>query len=130
MLVLTRKKDERIRIGDDITVCVVEIRDDKVRLGFEVPKEIPVHREEVYESIQRGETRNAGQTSDLASRVNGTPSSNQHDLRNEFRGYLQTEQYSDACEMLSKHPTFKPNYPDLYTLVRGLGTLITENGRR
>lgn len=56
MLVLSRKKNESIVIHDDITVVVVEIRGDKVRLGVEAPKEVPVHRREVYEAIQRGDT--------------------------------------------------------------------------
>lgn len=51
MLVLTRKRNERIVIGDDIVITVVEIRGDKVRLGFDAPKEIPVHRQEVYDAI-------------------------------------------------------------------------------
>jgi carbon storage regulator len=53
MLVLTRKKDEKIVIGDTITLMIIEIRGDKVRLGIEAPKEVPVHREEVYEAIRR-----------------------------------------------------------------------------
>ena len=53
MLVLSRKKDEKIIIGDQITVMVIEIRGDKVRLGIDAPKEITVHRQEVYEAIQR-----------------------------------------------------------------------------
>ena len=53
MLVLSRKKDEKIIIGDNITVMVIEIRGDKVRLGIDAPKEISVHRQEVYEAIQR-----------------------------------------------------------------------------
>ena len=56
MLVLTRKKDERIVINDNIVVVVVEIRGDKVRLGIEAPKEVPIHRQEVYEAIKRGES--------------------------------------------------------------------------
>ncbi|MDE0940151.1 MAG: carbon storage regulator CsrA [Pirellulales bacterium] len=56
MLVLSRKKNESIVINDDITIVVVEIRGDKVRLGVEAPKEIPVHRREVYDAIQRGAT--------------------------------------------------------------------------
>ena len=55
MLVLSRKKDESIVINDDITIVVVEIRGDKVRLGVEAPKEVPVHRREVFEAIARGE---------------------------------------------------------------------------
>lgn len=53
MLVLSRKKNESIVIDDDIKIVVVEIRGDKVRLGVECPKEIPVHRQEVYEAIKR-----------------------------------------------------------------------------
>ena len=56
MLVLSRKKNESIVINNDITIVVVEIRGDKVRLGVEAPKEIPVHRQEVYEAIKRNES--------------------------------------------------------------------------
>ncbi|MDD3469908.1 MAG: carbon storage regulator CsrA [Thermoguttaceae bacterium] len=53
MLVLSRKKNESIVINNEITIVVVEIRGDKVRLGVEAPKEVPVHRQEVFEAIQR-----------------------------------------------------------------------------
>lgn len=56
MLVLSRKKNESIVINNDITIVVVEIRGDKVRLGVEAPKEVPVHRREVYEAIHRNES--------------------------------------------------------------------------
>ena len=56
MLVVARKKDESIVINDDITVMIVEIRGDKVRLGIEAPKEVPVHRREVFDAIHRGES--------------------------------------------------------------------------
>lgn len=52
MLVLSRKKNETIIIHDNITVTVIEIRGDKVRLGIEAPKDVTVHRREVYEAIQ------------------------------------------------------------------------------
>ena len=55
MLVLSRKKNESIVIDDDITIVIVEIRGDKVRLGVEAPKEVPVHRREVYDAIKRSE---------------------------------------------------------------------------
>lgn len=53
MLVLSRKKDEKIIIGDNITIMVVDIQGDKVRLGIDAPREVTVHREEVYQAIQK-----------------------------------------------------------------------------
>jgi len=52
MLVLSRKKDESIIINDHIRVTVVEVRGDKVRIGIDAPKDVAVHRQEVYEAIQ------------------------------------------------------------------------------
>lgn len=59
MLVLSRHRDESIIIGDDIVITIVDIRGDKVRLGIEAPQDIPVHRQEVYEAIQRENQRAA-----------------------------------------------------------------------
>lgn len=56
MLVLSRKKDEKIVIGDNITLMVIEIRGDKVRLGIDAPRDVTVHREEIYEAIKREAT--------------------------------------------------------------------------
>ena len=53
MLVLSRMKDQRIMIGDNIVVIVAEIRGDKVRLAIEAPPDVPVHRQEVYDAIQK-----------------------------------------------------------------------------
>ena len=53
MLVLSRHRDESIIIGDNVVVTIVDIRGDKVRLGIDAPQDIPVHRREVYEAIQR-----------------------------------------------------------------------------
>lgn len=58
MLVLQRKRDEEIVIGDDIRITIVDIRGDKVRLGVTAPKEMPVHRLELWEAIQK-EQRNS-----------------------------------------------------------------------
>ena len=52
MLVLSRKKDESIIINDHIRVTVVEVRGDKVRIGIDAPKDVTVHRQEVYDAIQ------------------------------------------------------------------------------
>ncbi len=60
MLVLSRQRDESIFIGDNIKITIVDIRGDKVRLGIEAPTEIPVHRQEVYEAIQRETQRTPG----------------------------------------------------------------------
>jgi carbon storage regulator len=59
MLVLSRKRDERIVIDDKIVITVVEIRGDKVRLGIEAPIETSVHRQEVYDALARERAKNA-----------------------------------------------------------------------
>lgn len=51
MLVLSRKKNESIVIDNNVTITVVEIRGDKVRLGIVAPKDVPVHRQEVFDAI-------------------------------------------------------------------------------
>jgi carbon storage regulator len=60
MLVLSRHRDESIMIGDDIVITIVDIRGDKVRLGIQAPQHVPVHRQEVYDAIQR-ENRKAAE---------------------------------------------------------------------
>lgn len=52
MLVLTRKRSEVVRIGDGVTITVCAIHGDKVRLAIEAPKDVSIHREEVYQRIQ------------------------------------------------------------------------------
>ncbi|KKK82762.1 hypothetical protein LCGC14_2800160 [marine sediment metagenome] len=59
MLILSRKVNEAIVIRDDIVITVLEIRGDKVRLGVDAPKEVPVHRREVYEAIRRRDVSDA-----------------------------------------------------------------------
>jgi len=69
MLVLSRKKDESIIINDHIRVTIVEIRGDKVRLGIDAPKDVTVHRREVYEAIQN--QLKAQESSSVAAPENG-----------------------------------------------------------
>ena len=57
MLVLSRQRDESIMIGDDVEITIVDVRGDKVRLGINAPKHIPVHRREIYNAIQREKTK-------------------------------------------------------------------------
>jgi carbon storage regulator len=69
MLVLSRHRDESIIIGDDIVITIVDIRGDKVRIGIAAPIEIAVHRQEVYEAIQR-ENRQASRLEPQEARQN------------------------------------------------------------
>jgi carbon storage regulator len=63
MLVLTRKKDEAIKIGDDIEIKLIGISGDQVKIGIEAPKHVEIHRKEIYLSIQ--EENNAASHSSL-----------------------------------------------------------------
>ncbi len=53
MLVIIRKTDESVMIGDNIEVTIVDVRDGRVRLGIKTPKNIPVHRRETYDAIKK-----------------------------------------------------------------------------
>lgn len=61
MLVLSRKLNQAIMIGDDVRIVVVAVDRDTVKLGIEAPRTIPVHRSEVYEEIQRTNRAAAGE---------------------------------------------------------------------
>ncbi|MDR1519259.1 MAG: carbon storage regulator CsrA [Planctomycetota bacterium] len=52
MLVLSRRKDETIMIGDDVEITIVDVRGDAVRLGIKAPRDVSVHRKEIYDAIQ------------------------------------------------------------------------------
>lgn len=69
MLVLSRHRDESIMIGDDVVVTIVDIRGDKVRLGIEAPQSIPVHRQEVYDAIQRENKQSSATPSGAGKKV-------------------------------------------------------------
>lgn len=56
MLVLSRKVGESVVVGGNVTIEVVEIRGDKIRLGFTGPREVPIHRKEVFDAIKRNES--------------------------------------------------------------------------
>jgi carbon storage regulator len=71
MLVLSRRKDETIVIGEDIRITVVDIRGDTVRLGITAPKSIPVYRKEIYEAIQRENIEAAGAKADGLAALKG-----------------------------------------------------------
>jgi len=59
MLVLSRKRDERIVIGDNIVITIVDVRGDKVRIGIEAPLDVPVHRQEVLDALRREAAKSA-----------------------------------------------------------------------
>jgi carbon storage regulator len=54
MLILSRKTDEAIRIGDEVTVTILSVKGKQVRIGIDAPADVPVHREEIYDRIQNG----------------------------------------------------------------------------
>ncbi|MBT6722427.1 MAG: carbon storage regulator CsrA [Pirellulaceae bacterium] len=68
MLVLSRRRDESIMIGEEITIKIVDVRGDKVRLGIDAPPSISVHREEVFQAIQNEQTQEE-KTPPLSSRI-------------------------------------------------------------
>ncbi len=68
MLVLSRKKNESVVINDNITIVIVEIRGDKVRLGIEAPKDVPVHRKEIYDAICQSQKAEEGSELRLPAR--------------------------------------------------------------
>ena len=80
MLVLTRKSNQSIMIGDDIEVSVLAIMGEKVRIGIEAPRSVPVFRKEVYVEIQEDRERGAdqpGESGDIDEALEGLKSADQ-----------------------------------------------------
>lgn len=65
MLILSRKTDEKIKIGEDITLTIIEIRGDQVKIGVEAPKNVKVFRQEVFNAI-KNENKSAAETTNVS----------------------------------------------------------------
>lgn len=78
MLVLSRQKDESIMIGDEVEITIVDVRGDKVRLGITAPKNIPVHRREIYDAIQREKAQQVDGSVQTASGNEPTNKAEEH----------------------------------------------------
>ena len=75
MLVLSRKVDQKIVINDKIVLTVVAIRGDKVRLGIEAPTDVPIHRKEIYEAIQKMQKDDVSASDGAADASDSKPTS-------------------------------------------------------
>jgi carbon storage regulator len=76
MLVLSRQRDESIMIGDDVEIIIVDVRGDKVRLGITAPKDIPVHRREIYDAIKREKSLSQESKEEQAKDTQAKPKDN------------------------------------------------------
>jgi len=93
MLVLSRQRDEKIIIADNIVITIVDIRGDKVRLGFDAPIEIPIHRQEVYDAIQRerGKDEESNPLENNVNQTSGPDGSTGQHQRYEVNKYLSND---------------------------------------
>jgi len=80
MLILTRRINETLNIGDDVQVTVLGIKGNQVRIGINAPRDVPVHREEIYQRIKREERMNA-QNDEGDDKSNDEGYSSDHDHR-------------------------------------------------
>lgn len=120
MLVLSRKRNESIMINDEITVIVVDIRRDNVRLGVDAPKEVPIHRTEIYEALKREDKR----VSELESKTTQASIS----AHRQFIEYLRNDQYSEAFKIYSDNKNIV-SFNELHQLTKGLGRKLQEYER-
>ena len=118
MLVLSRRRDESIIIGDNIVITIVEIRGDKVRLGIDAPRNVTVHRQEVYEAIQverkevEGESQLEQEANNSHQPSGGTPDSvteyhnifsQSPNLSNHYLGFELSGSYKSLKNELAYH---------------------------
>lgn len=80
MLILTRRINETLNIGDEVQVTVLGIKGNQVRIGINAPRDVPVHREEIYQRIKREERMNAQEGGDAVD-SDGEDYSSDHDHR-------------------------------------------------
>jgi carbon storage regulator len=71
VLILTRRVGESIVVGDDVTVTVFEVRGDAVRIGIDAPRSVQVHRQEVYEELQRANEQAVSPSDDAIESLRG-----------------------------------------------------------
>ncbi len=118
MLVLSRKQGERVAINGVLVVEVLGIHGNRVKLGFQGPKDVSVHREEA--------SRTRDKKGKLETSVHGL-SSCQEDLRarKQFEEYLSSGNYQEAYNMAKIYPNL-PNREDLLKLTIGLGDKLRE----
>lgn len=89
MLVLSRKINQSIMIGDNVRIVVVAVDRDQVKLGIEAPREVPVHRSEIYEEIQRSNRVAAEAAGIPAAETSGTPTATPATIGTASRARLQ-----------------------------------------